>query len=418
MFRSKRALLPFEKGTWQILSGYTLSLFGTGMTEPYLILYLHQLRDIPLSLSGMIVGSGGLAGVIAVPLSGILADRAGIKRVFLCTLILDAAGRILFAFASNEETAFLASMLSGAGAAGSWNTLSVILADSAGDTAKSSIFGIAFALQNLGSGLGAALGGTVIHSYSLFSFQSIFIFDAATFILFALSGQKWLMNDFKNVQVHHSEKQIHHFFGLDKAGNDKVLSGLSLVYSLIAIVMSGLTTTAFPQWTTDQAHASVHIIGDAFFVNSLVIILGQAFILKSIKNVRRTRAIAAAALFFAVGCFIIFISGFLKPKLSSLSLVSSFAITAVGETVLFSDLPALANDLALEQTRGRYNGVINAAWQTGSILGPVLAGAGLSMHLAVPLFLTFILILVFSACFLILLERIIPIEINKACKTD
>lgn len=60
--------------------------------------------------------------------------------------------------------------------------------------------------------------------------------------------------------------------------------------------------------------------------------------------------------------------------------------------------------------------IANAAWQIGSILGPVLTGMGLSMHLAVPLFLIFIAALILWVPFLIVLEHAIPIEINRVLK--
>lgn len=116
MYRLLSTFPYFKKGTWWILSGYTLSLFGTGMSEPYLILYLHQLRTTSLLLSGMIIAMSGFAGAVCIPLSGWLTDLLGTKRTFLYMLILDATGRIILAFAEYPETAFLAAFISGAGA--------------------------------------------------------------------------------------------------------------------------------------------------------------------------------------------------------------------------------------------------------------------------------------------------------------
>lgn len=406
-----RMLPSLEKRTRWILLGYTCSLFGTGMAEPYLVIYLYQLRDIPLSLSGMIIGSSGLAGIIAIPLSGLLADRIGTKRVFLDTLFLNAAGRLLFACAVSPATAFFAAIISGAGAAGSWNALSVILASDAGQSRKSNVFGVAFALQNLGSGLGAALGGFLIHSKS--SFQSVLALDAATFIIFALFGVKWIKSSPEKTSDLQLKTQVSRTTIRSTSDRTKILIGLSICYSIIAMIMTGLTTTIFPQWVTEQAHLPVPIVGDAFFANSLVIVIGQLFTLHAMRHMRRTRTIAAAALIFAAGCFVILISGFLQPFPASLGLVSSLAITAVGETLLFSSLPALANDLAPDQAKGRYNSLINAAWQIGSILGPVLSGWGFSLHLAVLLFLVNIIVLILLVPCLILLECFLPVRMNK-----
>lgn len=409
LHRSRHFIPLFEKRTWWILTGYTLSLFGTGMTEPYLILYLHQLRGIPMSLSGWIIGAAGLAGIIAVLLSGLLADFLSSKKVFLFSLTLNAAGRLLFAGAYNKEIALLASVISGAAAAASWNALSVILAESAGKQ-KSKVFGVAFALQNLGSGLGAALGGLMIQTHSLLSFQTVFFLDAISFLIFALLGQKWVAFMNRPSHISSGTKDTALQDHRPAAGSTSVLIGLSFAYALFAVVMTGLTTTLFPQWATVQAHASLHVIGAAFLANSLVIVIGQWFILHITEKIRRTHMIAGAALAFALGCLMILTSGYLQPAMASITLISSFAVTAVGETMLFSSLPALVNDLAPERSRGRYNSAINGAWQAGAIFGPPLTGIGLGMHLAIPLFLVFVLILTLLIPFLIVLDRCISKE--------
>ncbi|GGL61809.1 MFS transporter [Sporolactobacillus putidus] len=402
----------FKRIVWWILFGYTLSLFGTGMTEPYLVPYLYQLRGIPLSWTGMIIGISGLAGVIAVPVSGWLAELFDTKRIFLSMLLLGAVGRIFFAYAENLEIAFLASIVSGAGAAGSWNALSVILAESVPQSQRNSIFGAAFALQNLGSGLGAAVSGRLIDLSSLASFQHIFFLDAATFIIFALFCKKWTSDSQQEIIKKTSN-------GLSKTSKtksllrDKAMIGLSFSYLILAVIMSGLTTTLFPLWTTDQARQPVSLIGRAFLVNSLVIVLGQVFVLQMIRNRLRTRAIAIAVLFYLTGCLIMFGSGFLQRPAASIGLISSLGVTAIGETLLFSCLPALINDIAPYPLTTWYNSLINATWQAGSIIGPVLAGWILSHHQSILLFMVFILALGLLIPLLVMLEHFIPVTVNR-----
>jgi len=60
---------------------------------------------------------------------------------------------------------------------------------------------------------------------------------------------------------------------------------------------------------------------------------------------------------------------------------------AIGETALSPSAPALANDLAPEALRGRYNGVYTLAWTTGFAAGPALAGAVLAAGAANALML-------------------------------
>ena len=47
---------------------------------------------------------------------------------------------------------------------------------------------------------------------------------------------------------------------------------------------------------------------------------------------------------------------------------------ALGETLMQSAYPALTNDMAPDHLRGRYNAINSASFQTGAIIGPILAG--------------------------------------------
>jgi MFS family permease len=63
-------------------------------------------------------------------------------------------------------------------------------------------------------------------------------------------------------------------------------------------------------------------------------------------------------------------------------LVGATVVFALGETIWAPILPALVNDLAPAEIRGRYNAAHATTWSVGLIIGPILAGgligAGLS----------------------------------------
>ncbi|MCO7126901.1 MFS transporter [Sporolactobacillus shoreicorticis] len=381
------------------------------MTEPFLIIYLHQVQAISLSLAGAVIGSSGLAGVIAIPISGWLTTHIRTKHVFLISLVFSAVGRLFFLFAGDVKTAFIASILSGGAGAVLWNTLSIIIADSADRAQTRSIFGTAFALQNLGSGVGAALGSTIIHSNSAFSFKAIFILDACSFLLFSLFGQKWVKNGPK--EKFHRQMKQRRKQSCSSAPQQSSMIVLCFCYTIFAVVMTGLSTTLFPQWVAENAQTPLRVVGHAFFLNSLMIVMSQLLVLRRTTGMRSTRVISLAACVFAAENFMILSASLLQSGLASLAFILAFAISAIGENCLFSGLPALINRLATEETRGSYNSAMNTAWQIGSILGPIISGAFLSQGMAVPLFILFIGALVILVFLLHILERIIPCEWNK-----
>jgi MFS family permease len=64
------------------------------------------------------------------------------------------------------------------------------------------------------------------------------------------------------------------------------------------------------------------------------------------------------------------------------------------------------------QAKGRYNSVINTAWQMGSIFGPMITGIVLGMHQAFLLLFLFIFILIVLAPLFIRLEKYIEMHVT------
>ena len=209
------------------------------------------------------------------------------------------------------------------------------------------------------------------------------------------------------------ESPFDHTKGYRSVLKDKALLGIAFTYIMIAVMMSGLTTAAFPQWATEQVQTTTGIVGLAFFVNSLVIIAGQLLMIRLIRNKRRTRVTAFTILFLGVGSMMIWISGYISYTLAVYGLIFALGVIGVGETMLFSSLPALVNDLASDALRNRYNAVFNLSWQAGAVIGPPLAGVALGANLKGFLFLLFIFITALLIPFTVWLERFIPIKINK-----
>jgi MFS family permease len=57
-------------------------------------------------------------------------------------------------------------------------------------------------------------------------------------------------------------------------------------------------------------------------------------------------------------------------------------VFGIGETLLAPTIPALVNDLAPDEARGRYNGANTVAWTVGFIMGPILSATLLDAGLA------------------------------------
>jgi predicted MFS family arabinose efflux permease len=98
-------IIRISPATRLFLAGNTVSMLGTGLVVAFTLIYLHQVRGIALPVVGGLLAAAGAAGLLVVPLAGILLDRIGARRVLTGILVGQAAAQVLLAWAHNAVTA-------------------------------------------------------------------------------------------------------------------------------------------------------------------------------------------------------------------------------------------------------------------------------------------------------------------------
>src|SRR4051794_36025085 len=109
-----RGLNPRLSGRmWILLSGSLANAFGNGVVFPYLLIYLHNVRGIPLGTAGLVLAVSSVAALTAGPISGTLIDLLGPRQVLASSMALGAAGFGGFAFVHGTTSALAAGVLAG-----------------------------------------------------------------------------------------------------------------------------------------------------------------------------------------------------------------------------------------------------------------------------------------------------------------
>src|ERR1700726_2098112 len=86
------------------LAGNTVSMLGTGLVLPFLLIYLHQVRDLALPIVGALLAGAAAVGVVVVLISGPLLDRMGARRVLFAIVLGQACAEVLLAWAHSVPT--------------------------------------------------------------------------------------------------------------------------------------------------------------------------------------------------------------------------------------------------------------------------------------------------------------------------
>ena len=357
---------------------------GSGLTLPYLIVYLHNARGIPVARAGLLLALIGAAGIAATPLAGALADRIGARRTFFIGELIFMAGALAFIPASDFVAALGPSLAFGVAGGLTWSGLYVMLGEGAPSARRNEAFGVSNALATVGIGIGALVAGFVVDVHAPHSFVALFVGDAASNLLFAavLLSMRDAAPEAVVAAPPLPDGSPTTLSGYRHVLRDKALLAVFAVNTLLVTVATSQMSSGFPAWVTGPAHSTPRVVGAAFAANTVTLLATQLFVLRLIRRRRRTSAAAGGAVVFALGWLLVLGGGHAGGgTTTAVVLVAALAVVAIGESLVAPTLPALVNDLAPSALRGRYNALFTLSWQIGPVIGPALAGLMLGRSL-------------------------------------
>lgn len=404
------AQLP-PAGRW-LLCTTAFQVLGRGLTLPFTIIYLHEVRGFSLDVSGALMALIGAVALALTPLAGWLTDHWGARRMVIIGSVAQSIGAAVLAFAENLPVAVVGIVFIGICNAGGWSAFNVLISSLVEGAVRQQYFGINFALINLGIGLGGVVGGVWADVDRPITFTTIFLVDAVCML----------------IPVALMLGPLRHVHGRSEAPGDEAgtpsptylailrrpgVAQLAMISLVFAFVGYGQMEGGFPAFARQVSEVSTRVIGWAFALNTLVIVTFQFFVLRQIQGHRRTRVMVVLSGVWALSWVALGMTEFVPGGFAAAVLVMGFHLLfATGETMLQPTLPAITNDLAPAHLRGRYNALTAGAFQVGAIVGPLSAGFLLDHRLGS----VFIAILVASCAVMavssVRLERRISPEAN------
>ena len=409
------AALPAE-GRW-LLSTVAIQTLGRGLTLPFTVIYLHEVRGIELGLSGLLMSLIAVFALVVTGPAGSLTDRLGARVMLLLATTSQAVGCVILAFATTPAAVALAFLFIGFNFGIAWPAFNALIAAVVSGPARQQYFGINFALVNLGIGLGGVIGGIVVDVDRPETFTAIFLADAASMLvpIALLLGPLRRVHGRAEAPEHASDEPGSYLAILRQPS----VLWLTLLTFVATFVGYGQMEAGMPAFARGVAEVSTGVVGFAFAVNTAVIVGLQFFVLGRISGRRRTRVFMVMSALWAMSWVVLGLAGLVPGSVAASAAVLVFmGLFALGETMLQPTVPAITNDLAPDHLRGRYNAISAGAFQGGTILGPVVAGVLLQHRLAAA----YIAMLVAGCAGMIwlalLLERRITLEVNGVTSTS
>jgi len=394
-----------------------IQTLGRGLTLPFTVIYLHEVRGIELGLSGLLMSLIAVFALVVTGPAGSLTDRLGARVMLLLATASQAVGCVVLAFATTPAAVALAFLFIGFNFGIAWPAFNALIAAVVSGPARQQYFGINFALVNLGIGLGGVIGGIVVDVDRPETFTAIFLADAASMLvpIALLLGPLRRVHGRAEAPEHASDEPGSYLAILRQPS----VLWLTLLTFVATFVGYGQMEAGMPAFARGVAEVSTGVVGFAFAVNTAVIVGLQFFVLGRISGRRRTRVFMVMSALWAVSWVVLGLAGLVPGSVAASAAVLVFmGLFALGETMLQPTVPAITNDLAPDHLRGRYNAISAGAFQGGTILGPVVAGVLLQHRLTAA----YIAMLVAGCAGMIwlalLLERRITLEVNGVTSTS
>jgi MFS family permease len=367
-----RAMLPARPEARRLLLGTLLAAVGHGMTLPFLFVYLDRVRHVEPTLVGVVVAWMGLLSLILSGPGGTLIDRFGVRRIVLPLYLVDAVGTASFGFARNALEAFGASTLCAVGGAVIWAAQNTLLSSVTTEQERQRVFGLSFAILNLGIGVGGTVAGFIVNLHSPGSFRTLYLVDGVAtlvpaLILIGLPG-------------------IGHRLASEEAaatagGYREVLSNSAfrrfLIFGLLITVCGyAQFEVGYNAFSTLVSHVTPRVIAWAHAANTATIVLAQMTVIHWLAGRSRSRALAGVGLIIAASWTLLGVTGWNGHATSAIAVagvIGCAVVFATGETIMSPMMPAITNAMATDELRGRFNAMSSMIWGVTAIAGPLTA---------------------------------------------
>ncbi len=394
-----------------LISTVIFSSLGTGLVLPFMVVYLHEVRGIPLEVVGLLLALQAGLGIVVVPPIGALIDRIGPRLVYVSSMVTLVIGDVLVSQATTVPAAVVAFIFLGYGFGVIWPASGAMIGNLIPSEQRQRYFGVNFTLLNLGIGIGGIIGGSFVNVARPETFVAIYLLDAVSYLA-PLVILLWFLRHVGGPA--HTEPTVEvvkpSYLSMLR---DKNLRSLLILVAVAALVSYPQLNAGLPAFARELGNISTQGLGYAFAANTLVIVLLQLFVLQRIDGRRRTRVAVVMAATWAVSWALLGATALVPGTLAATILLAGCAaVFGLGETMLQPTTSAMINDLAPDHLRGRYNALSSLMFSGAFVIGPIVA----SVLIGASLGGVYIAFLIGGCAFLAFIalwvERRIPAHVN------
>ena len=346
---------------WLMFCGMFISTVGASMIWPFLMLYVSEKLQAPLTTVGGLVALNATIGVISsFFIGGPITDKVGRKGVMVFSLIANGLAYVAMSQASSLPA--FAILMSVTGAVNPLYRVGgdAMMADLVPPEKRPDAYALLRLSNNVGVAIGPAVGGVLATA----SYSIAFYCAAAGMITYGLLLALFARETLPAEAAH---ARADAFGGYGQVVRDRrfmpFVGAMALTQMCAALMWILMAVYAKKNYQVPE-----NLYGLIPTTNALMVVLFQVAITQITKRHPPLKALTVGAVFYAVGV------GSVALARGFWGFWMSMVIMTVGELILMPTSSTYAANLAPADMRGRYMSIYGLSWSAALGIAPVMGG--------------------------------------------
>lgn len=357
---------------WVLQLGMLVNFFGNGLVAPFLVLYLHFGRGLPIAVAGAAIATGGITAIASGFLAGWSADRFGPKFTVVGAMLSNAIAYALYLRVTEPWHAFAVAALVGVGTGAYGPSQQSLVAILVRPDQRHRVFTQNRMFALVGLGMGGIVGGFIAAGERPSDYETLLTLDVVTFLVFAAVLSRIPV-------ARRGGRGNAPSGGYRIALRDRSLVRLCLVN--LALVSAGIA----PMLVLMPAYAKLHgdvgegAIGLIYAANTLTVLVAQIPITRFAEGRRRMPLLALGASLWIVAWIVMVIGAVALHAWAVVLVAAAVVIYGLGECLYSAIVVPTVAAIAPDQLRGRYLAIMGFSWQAGFMIGPAIGATLLTV---------------------------------------
>lgn len=353
--------MTYPRAFWILFWGVGINRITASMIWPFLTVYMYQTLDVPLTTITLLFPLRAISSILSTAVVSPIMDKTGRKGMMIFGLI--ASGLVFLAMTVATTLPAWALVLLAFGAVLPIFNIGVntMVADIVPQPDRAPAYALIRTISNAGIAIGPVIGGLL----AIISFQLVFALTGLSYMVLAVltfafvpetipdnpeSGRTGLLAGGYGVMLR--DTQLVWFMGIFFL----LLMAYAHMFALLPVYVSenfGLREDQYSLMLT---------------VNAGMVVLCQYAITRFTERFDDYSVITLGALVYALGLFSFALGSNLWHFMLSVSVVT------LGELIVVPTATTLVANIAPNNMRARYLGILSLGYPIGSGLGPVIGG--------------------------------------------